>query len=205
MMAWRQLDLTAEQQKQLMLSSPFTPHINSSSLLTLHDMMLKHQQRFEKRRLSENDLEMDKNIKLPKLSPIGYNTCSSSSLTLPFTTMSFMSNMRAPDEAMSLPQSNAFVGMSQREKAQNQQYLERLRRMNERGRDRLARSRVNYEPHNSAKTVREELAACRNKKSKKGKRNKTTINNRLITIFIRHFAIEQILQSNNISIEITFI
>jgi hypothetical protein len=61
--------------------------------------------------------------------------------------------------------------MNHREKLQNQQYLDRLRRMNERGKERLARSRVNFEPSNVAKTVREELASRKQQQhhSKNGK------------------------------------
>ena len=62
----------------------------------------------------------------------------------------------------------SFINMSHREKLQNQQYLDRLRRMNERGKERLARSRVNFEPSTVAKTVREELAS-RKQRALKGK------------------------------------
>lgn len=190
MMAWRQLQLSAEQHKQLMLSTPqmASPnHTTSSSLLTLHDMMLRHhhqqqqqQQHFEKRRLSENDLDAD--IKIPKLAPICSinNTCSSAS-TLPLSlanmsmplmvdcmksTYNYAGDSHSPNDAASNTPFSSY--MSHREKLQNQQYLDRLRRMNERGKERLARSRVNFEPSNVAKTVREELAS-RKQRTIKGK------------------------------------
>lgn len=157
-MAWRQLHLTAQQHKQILASPTATPQmtsqINSSSLLSLQDVMLKHQQRFEKRRLSENDLDRD--IKLPKLSPIENNTCSTSTLPLSLSGISLISGMRSSAESNSSEKPfDAF--MSHRERSQNQQYLERLRRMNERTHVRERGSRVNFDQHNSAKTVREEL------------------------------------------------
>lgn len=166
-MAWRQLHFTTQQQhKQILANSTATPQItsqidNSSSLLSLQDVMLKHQQRFEKRRLSENDLDRD--IKLPKLSPIENNTCTSATLPLSLSGISLMSGMRSQVGSMTsnIQNSNdtSFNSlMSHREKAQNQQYLERLRRMNERTHSRERGSRVNFDQHNSAKTVREELA-----------------------------------------------
>lgn len=175
MMAWRQLHFSAQQHKQILASPTSTPQITSAndngsprSLLSLQDVMLKHQQRFEKRRLSENDLDRD--IKLPKLSPIENNTFTSGAL-LPLSlvgirqhaTPSAMSNnFNSNDKAM-----NAL--MSHREKAQNQQYLDRLRRMNQRTHSSKERgSRVNFDQHNSAKTVREELAN-RKQQSKNGK------------------------------------
>lgn len=168
MMAWRQLHLTAQQHKQILTipTTTSTPQItsqidNGRSLLSLQDVMLKHQQRFEKRRLSENDLDRD--IKLPKLSPIENNTCTSAALPLSLAGVSLISGMRSHVESMSTSSSyssdkpyNAL--MSHREKAQNQQYLERLRRMNERTQCKERGSRVNFDQHNSAKTVREELA-----------------------------------------------
>ncbi|XP_070492629.1 protein nubbin-like isoform X2 [Chironomus tepperi] len=173
MMAWRQLQLSAEQHKQLMLSTPQTASPTSnSSLLTLQDMMLRHQQRFEKRRLSENDLDAD--IKMPKLAPISsINTCSSAStLPLSLANMSmplmvdcmkspynYVGDSQSSNDAAAAAAFGSFINMSHREKLQNQQYLDRLRRMNERGKERLARSRVNFEPSNVAKTVREELAS----------------------------------------------
>ena len=178
MMAWRQLHLTAQQQhKQQILTNPtaatpqISSQIDSSSLLSLQDVMLKHQLRFEKRRLSENDLDRD--IKLPKLSPIESNTCTSATLPLSLSGISLISGMRTHMTSMS--SSNANINdkpfnalMSQHEKAQNQQYLERLRRMNERTNTRERGSRVNFDQHNSAKTVREELAN-RKQQAKNGK------------------------------------
>jgi len=163
MMAWRQLQLTAQQHKQI-LTNPtatpqMTPQIDSSSLLSLQDVMLKHQQRFEKRRLSENDLDRD--IKLPKLEPIDNNTCTSATLPLSLSGISLISGMRYRDDY-----DNAFV--SHREKSHDLQYLERLRRMNERSQGRERGSRVNFDQHNSAKTVREELAN-RKQQAKHGK------------------------------------
>lgn len=169
MMAWRQLHLTAQQHKQILTipTTTSTPQITSqidngcSSLLSLQDVMLKHQQRFEKRRLSENDLDRD--IKLPKLSPIENNTCTSAALPLSLTGISLISGMRSQHaESMCVDTHYADKPfndlMSHREKAQNQQYLERLRRMNERSHCKERGSRVNFDQHNSAKTVREELA-----------------------------------------------
>lgn len=170
MMAWRQLHFSAQQHKQILASQTSTPQITSAndngsqrSLLSLQDVMLKHQQRFEKRRLSENDLDRD--IKLPKLSPIENNTCTSGAL-LPLSLAGMRShvaphNFSCDDKAMN-------VLMSHREKAQNQQYLDRLRRMNQRTHSSKERgSRVNFDQHNSAKTVREELAS--RKQTKNGK------------------------------------
>lgn len=173
-MAWRQLHFSTQPHKQILANSTATPQItsqidNSSSLLSLQDVMLKHQQRFEKRRLSENDLDRD--IKLPKLSPIENNTCTSATLPLSLSGISLMSGMRSQVESMisnSQNANNTFDAlMSHREKAQNQQYLERLRRMNERTHGRERGSRVNFDQHNSAKTVREELAN-RKQQSKNG-------------------------------------
>lgn len=162
MMAWRQLDLTAQQHKQILASPTSTPQVTSStrrSLLSLQDVMLKHQQRFEMRRLSGND--SDRDIKLPKLSPIENNTCTSAAL-LPLSLTGIRSHVAASNEKSF----NAL--MSHREKAQNQQYLDRLRRMNERTHSSKERgSRVNFDQHNSAKTVREELAN-RKQQSKNG-------------------------------------
>jgi hypothetical protein len=76
--------------------------------------------------------------------------------------------------------------MSHREKLQNQQYLDRLRRMNERGKERQMRSRVNYEPSNIAKTVREELAS-RKQHTKKGKRATTFSLHTQLLQFMRVF------------------
>ena len=166
MMAWRQLHLTAQQHKQILASPTSTPQQITSandngsarSLLSLQDVMLKHQQRFEKRRLSENDLDRD--IKLPKLSPIENNICTSGAL-LPLSLTGFRSHA-LPSMMSNHITSNdkAFnMLMSHREKAQNQQYLDRLRRMNQRTHSSKERgSRVNFDQHNSAKTVREELA-----------------------------------------------
>lgn len=171
MAVWRQLHLTAQQHKQI-LTNPTTPQIDGSSLLSLQDVMLKHQLRFEKRRLSENDLDGDikTSIKLPKLSPIENNTCPSATLPLSLNGGSLISGMSlhmSPGESIGSDKPyNAL--MSQREKAQNQQYLERLRRMNERTSARERGSRVNFDQHNSAKTVREELAN-RKQQAKNGK------------------------------------
>jgi hypothetical protein len=171
MLAWRQLQLNAEQHKQLMLSTPQMASAGGSSsggsLLTLQDMMLKHHNSFVKRRLSEDELDGDN--KMPKLTPI--NTCSSAALPLSLASMPLMSSPYYGDSSLNDTTSAAAAGafgMSHREKLQNQQYLDRLRRMNERGKERMARSRVNFEPSNVAKTVREELA-CRKQQSKKGK------------------------------------
>lgn len=171
MMAWRQLHLTAQQHKQILTipTTASTPQItspidNGSGLLSLQDVMLKHQQRFEKRRLSENDLDRD--IKLPKLSPIENNTCTSAALPLSLTGISLISEMRSHAEFMAHSNEKLFV--NHREKAQNFQYLERLRRMNERSHCKERGSRVNFDQHNSAKTVREELAN-RKQKAKNGK------------------------------------
>ena len=175
-MAWRQLHLTAQQHKQILANPTATPQMmasqinNSSSLLSLQDVMLKHQQRFEKRRLSENDLDRD--IKLPKLSPIENNTCTSATLPLSLSGISLISGMRSHVESMTL-NTNTYDKpydsfMSHREKAQNQQYLDRLRRMNERTHVRERGSRVNFDQHNSAKTVREELEN-RKQQAKNGK------------------------------------
>jgi hypothetical protein len=166
-MAWRQLQLSAEQHKQLMFSTPqmaSPPSTNApSGLLTLHDMFRHHQQ--QKRRLSEND--MDNDMKMPKLTPIStINTCSSNALPLSLATMPLISLPHCGDSSSELAALNSI--MSHREKYQNQQYLDRLRRMNERGKDRQSRSRVNYEPSNVAKTVREELAS-RKQHTKNGK------------------------------------
>lgn len=173
MMVWRQLHLTTQHHKQILASPTSTPQItsqndNGRSLLSLQDVMLKHQQRFEKRRLSENDLDRD--IKLPKLSPIENNTCTSAAL-LPLSLTGIRSHA-APSMMTTNTNSNdkPFNAlMSHREKAQNQQYLDRLRRMNERTHNSKERgSRVNFDQHNSAKTVREELAN-RKQQSKNGK------------------------------------
>lgn len=171
MAVWRQLHFTAQQHKQI-LTNPTTPQINGSSLLSLQDVMLKHQLRFEKRRLSENDLDGDikPSIKLPKLSPIENNTCPPTTLPLSLHGGSLISGMSlhmSPSESIGSDKPyNAL--MSHREKAQNQQYLERLRRMNERTSARERGSRVNFDQHNSAKTVREELAN-RKQQAKHGK------------------------------------
>lgn len=178
-MAWRQFQLSAEQHKQLMFSTPqmASPPPSSSSstaaassgLLSLHDMF--KQQNFEKRRLS-GETDFDNDIKLPRLTPISsMNTCSSNTLPLSLANMPLLS---APqyygDSQLSSNEVAAFnsmMGMSHREKFQNQQYLDRLRRMNERGKERQMRSRVNFEPSHVAKTVREELAS--RKHTKQGK------------------------------------
>lgn len=170
MAVWRQLHFTAQQHKQT-LTNPTTPQLDSSSLLSLQDVMLKHQLRFEKRRLSENDLDRDikPSIKLPKLSPIESNTSTSATLPLSLNGGSLISGMSlhmSPSESFGDKAYNAL--MSHREKAQNQQYLERLRRMNERTNARERGSRVNFDQHNSAKTVREELAN-RKQQAKNGK------------------------------------
>lgn len=170
-MAWRQLQLSAEQHKQLMFSTPQMasppPSTNApSGLLTLHDMFRHHQQ--QKRRLSEND--MDNDMKMPKLTPIStINTCSSNALPLSLATMPLISVPHCGDSSNELAALNSIMGLSHREKYQSQQYLDRLRRMNERGKDRQSRSRVNYEPSNVAKTVREELASRKQQHTKNGK------------------------------------
>lgn len=161
-MAWRQLHLTAQQHKQILASPVATPQITTpidnrrSCLWSLQDVMLKHQQRLEKRRLSENDLDRD--IKLPKLSSIENNTCTSAALPLSLSGISLISGMRSHSEATNFYDKPFNALLSHREKAQHQQYLERLRRMNERTNVRERGSRVNFDQHNSAKTVREELA-----------------------------------------------
>lgn len=173
MMAWRQLHLTAQQHKQILTipTTASTPQITSpidngsSSLLSLQDVMLKHQQRFEKRRLSENDLDRD--IKLPKLLPIENNTCTSAALPLSLTGISLISEMRSQAELMAAHSDHDKM-VSHRVEAHNLQYLERLRRMNERSQGKERGSRVNFDQHNSAKTVREELAN-RKQKAKNGK------------------------------------
>lgn len=186
-MAWRQLQLSAEQHKQLMFSTPQIPTSQQSSssaaaavavssgLLSLQQMI--KQENFEKRRLSENDLD-NNDIKLPKLTPISnINTCSTTN-ALPLS-LANMPLISAPyystDSQLSSSEVAAFNSMmnmshsSTREKLQNQQYLDRLRRMNERGKERQMRSRVNFEPSHVAKTVREELAS-RKHQTKKGKK-----------------------------------
>lgn len=171
MMAWRQLHLTAQQHKQILTNPTATPQMtsqidNGSSLLSLQDVMLRHQQRFEKRRLSENDLDRD--IKLPKLSPIENNTCTSATLPLSLSGISLISGMRMESMAPNFDSKQFNALMSHRDKTQNQQYLERLRRMNERTHARERGSRVNFDQHNSAKTVREELAN-RKQQAKQGR------------------------------------
>lgn len=173
-MAWRQLQLSAEQHKQLMFSTPqmASPPPSTSGLLTLQDMLRHHQQ--QKRRLSENDLDSN-DMKMPKLTPIStISTCSSNTLPLSLATMPLMSVPHCGDSSNELAALNSIMEMNHREKYQNQQYLDRLRRMNERGKDRQSRSRVNYEPSNVAKTVREELAS-RKQHSKNGKLQKFKI------------------------------
>lgn len=172
-MAWRQLHLSAQQHKQILTIPTSTPQITSqidngsSSLLSLQDVMLKHQQRFEKRRLSENDLDRDIREKLPKLSPIENNTCTSA-LPLSLTGMSLISSGAMTNTFTSDKPFNALMS-HHREKSQNQQYLERLRRMNERSHCKERGSRVNYDPNSpQAKTVREELMN-RKLRSKNGK------------------------------------
>ncbi|CAO1325358.1 unnamed protein product [Diamesa serratosioi] len=173
---------------------PSTPQIveqiNSNGLLTLRDMMFhhqQHQQRLEKRRMSASDGEMA-TIKLPKLSPIISTLSVSPSpspphqqqhqqLPLSLITDNFKhTTYKSSDDSMSpksydrdnnnlnkpLSNSNNF---NQRDNSNHQQQFERMRQLNERGKDRLARSRVNFEPYNSAKTVREELAASRSKQA----------------------------------------
>lgn len=170
-MAWRQLHLSAEQHKHLMFSTPQMasppPSTNApSGLLTLQDMFRHHQQ--QKRRLSENDIDND--VKMPKLTPIStINTCSSNALPLSLTTMPLISTAHCGDSSSELAAFNTIMGYGHREKYQSQQYLDRLRRMNERGKDRQSRSRVNYEPSNVAKTVREELASRKQQQTKYGK------------------------------------
>lgn len=212
-MAWRhlQLQLSAEQHKQLMFStpqmtSPPPPPLplppstssssaaavstsSSSSLFTLQDMMIK-QEHFERRRMSESDFENE--MKMPKLTPISnINTCPSTSLPLSFTSgLSLLSAPYCVDSPLSSSSeaaSSSFSSMmSHREKLQNQQYLDRLRRMNERGKERQMRSRVNYEPSNIAKTVREELAS-RKQHTKKGKRATTFSLHTQLSQFMRVF------------------
>lgn len=139
------------------MASPPPSTTAPSGLLTLQDMFKHHQQ--QKRRLSENDFDSN-DMKMPKLTPISsINTCSSSALPLSLATMPLISVPHCGDSQNDLAALNSIMGMSHREKYQNQQYLDRLRRMNERGKDRQSRSRVNYEPSNVAKTVREELAS----------------------------------------------
>jgi hypothetical protein len=178
MLAWRQLQLNAEQHKQLMLSAPQMAGNSASvggGLLTLQDMMLKHQQQFVKRRFSEDDVDVDS--KMPKLTPINALPLSLASMPLmvdfnssssPYYGDSPSNDSTAAAAAYGSYGSGSSSGMSHREKMQNQQYLDRLRRMNERGKERMARSRVNFEPSNVAKTVREELAS-RKQQAKKGK------------------------------------
>lgn len=175
--------------------------INSNGLLTLRDMMFQHQQhqqRLEKRRLSASDVEMA-SIKLPKLSPIISTLSVSPSpssppqhqqhqqqlLPLSLITDNFKhTTYKSSDDSMSpksydrdninlnkpLHNSNNF---NQRDNHHHQQQYERMRQLNERGKDRLARSRVNFEPYNSAKTVREELAASRSKQATNGEYQNT--------------------------------
>lgn len=174
------------------LSTPqIVEQINSNGLLTLRDMMFhhqQHQQRLEKRRLSASDGEMA-TIKLPKLSPIISTLSVSPSppllqhqqqLPLSLITDNFKhTTYKSSDDSMSpksydrdnnnfnkpLSNSNNF---NQRDNHHHQQQFERMRQLNERGKDRFARSRVNFEPYNSAKTVREELAASRSKQVTNG-------------------------------------
>lgn len=159
-MAWRQLHLTAQHHKQILANPAAAPQMtsaidNRSCLLSLQDVMLKHQQRLEKRRLSENDLDRD--IKLPKLSSIENNTCTSAALPLSLSGISLISSLRSLNAEAATNYFDAPMSHN-REKAHNQQYLDRLRRMNERTSIRERGSRVNFDQHNSAKTVREELA-----------------------------------------------
>lgn len=149
------------------------------SLKSLQEMMLKQQKHYEKRHLGECDVDRD--IKLPKLSPIENNTCSSvSPLSLcemsTFTSTAAASGLKMNSNlypslmSASLLNNNSSrsacgdksldIFLSHREKAQNQQYLDRLRRMNERSQNTKERgSRVNFDQYSSAKTVREELAS----------------------------------------------
>lgn len=157
LMVWRQLHLLPQQQRQQILSSS-TPHnssqIDASNTMPLQDVMLKDQLRYEKRRLSENDLDGD--IKHPKLSSIENNTCTSATLPLSLSEVSLAPVMRPHVMAMSSFGNDVRpynTLLSHREKTQNQQYLERLRRMNERSHARERGSRVNFDQHNSAKTV----------------------------------------------------
>lgn len=149
-------------------------------LKSLQEMMLKQQKHFEKRHSSEYD--MDRDVKLPKLSPIENNTCSSvSPLSLcemsTFTSTAAASGLKMNSNlypslmSANLKHNNNSsrqpcgdksmdIFLSHREKAQNQQYLDRLRRMNERSQNTKERgSRVNFDQYSSAKTVREELAS----------------------------------------------
>lgn len=192
-------------------SIPSTPQIveqiNSNGLLTLRDMMFhhqQHQQRLEKRRLSASDGEMA-TIKLPKLSPIISTLSVSPSpsppqqhqqLPLSLITDNFKhTTYKSSDDSMSpksydrdnnnlnkpLHNSNNF---NQRDNHHHQQQYERMRQLNERGKDRLARSRVNFEPYNSAKTVREELAASRSKQATNGEYSNLFVNFR-VHLFIQ--------------------
>ena len=173
--AWRQLQLSAEQHKHLMFSTPQMTSSPSSpstpipsGLLALQDMFRHQQQQQQvKRRLSENDLD-NNDMKIPKLTPItSINTCSSNTLPLSLATMPLMA--AGPHcGGDSQNELAALMEMSHREKYHNQLYLDRLRRMNERGKDRQSRSRVNYEPSNVAKTVREELASRKQQNPRNG-------------------------------------
>lgn len=141
---------------------------------------MKQQKHFEKRHHS-SEYDMDRDVKLPKLSPIENNTCSSvSPLSLcemsTFTSTAAASGLKMSTNlypslmSASLKHNNINrlpcgdksmdIFLSHREKARNQQYLDRLRRMNERSQNTKERgSRVNFDQYSSAKTVREELAS----------------------------------------------
>jgi hypothetical protein len=126
-----------QQHKHLSFSQQIAVEANDESsqrgLMSLQEMMFKHQQHFEKRRLSENDVDRD--IKLPKLSPIENNTCSSVS-PLSLCGMSPMSGMRANNAKLhptlmsgSFQQQTSNdksmnLFLNHREKAQNQQSYE---------------------------------------------------------------------------------
>ena len=190
-----QLNAQAQLNALQVTSTPITPptstlsqQISNNSLLTLREMMLHQQQLQHQLHLHQQkqDHVLSKNFSAESL--IAATTTSSSSSmrnsfnsntmarnSSPVTTNTSSRSPKSPKHEMkdslgSFGEAERMMiqqHQQQQQHQQHQQHQEKVRLMNEKARHERS-SRVNYEHHSSAKTVREELAACRSKSAAAG-------------------------------------
>lgn len=154
-----QLNAQAQLNALHVTSTPLTPptstisqQITNNSLLTLREMMIHQQQLQHQLQLHQQkqDHVLSKNFSAESL--------------IAATTTSSSSNMRHSFNASSLARNSSpvTVNTSSRSPKSPKLHVHAHDHVNEKTRQERS-SRVNYEHHSSAKTVREELAACRSK------------------------------------------
>lgn len=157
-------------------STPLTPptstisqQISNNSLLTLREMMIHQQQLQHQLHLHQQkqDHVLSKNFSAESLIA-ATTTSSSSNMRNSFNANSLARNsppvINSSSRSPKSPKLDVKESMSSidAERMIMHQHQEKVRQMNEKARQERS-SRVNYEHHSSAKTVREELAACRSK------------------------------------------